>query len=124
MNTPLAAQLVAKDAELQELRDGMESLISYLRSPKFRCGDSLDGYVQINDVINSLRQTRSNSFDAGDAALANELGPKPEASPHGWRCPECQEPLQSFPNGIYRDTDEKAQQRMRQHWVATHKVVA
>ena len=122
MNIPLAAQIIAKDAELQELRDGMESLISYLRSSKFHCGDSLDGYVQINDVITSLRQTRSNSFDAGDAALANELGPKPEASPRGWRCPECQEPLQE--QTIWRDTDEKAQQRMRQHWVATHKVVA
>ena len=39
---------------IKELNDGMSELRAYLQSDKFNCGDDLDGYVHINDVLNRL----------------------------------------------------------------------
>jgi hypothetical protein len=42
------------DSQKRELQDGIKELKSYLQSSKFNCGDELDGYVNIQDVINRL----------------------------------------------------------------------
>jgi hypothetical protein len=39
-----------RDKALEALRD----LQGYLGSEKFRCGDDLDGYVNVQDVLNRL----------------------------------------------------------------------
>jgi hypothetical protein len=41
-------------SQKRELQDGIKELKSYLQSSKFNCGDELDGYVNIQDVINRL----------------------------------------------------------------------
>jgi flagellar biosynthesis chaperone FliJ len=39
---------------LQDFREALQDLRAYLQSDKFRCGDSLDGYVNVQDVLNRL----------------------------------------------------------------------
>lgn len=41
-------------SQKRELQDGIKELKSYLQSSKFNCGDELDGYVNIQDVLNRL----------------------------------------------------------------------
>jgi len=41
-------------AQKRELQEGIKELKSYLQSSKFNCGDELDGYVSIQDVLNRL----------------------------------------------------------------------
>lgn len=36
--------------------DAVQDLKQYLQSSKFRCGNELDGYVNIQDVMNRLAQ--------------------------------------------------------------------
>lgn len=40
----------------KDARGQVQDIISYLCSSKFQCGDSMDGYVNINDLIPRLRQ--------------------------------------------------------------------
>jgi hypothetical protein len=42
-------------AQKQEARDVISDLREYLQSGKFNCGDELDGYVNVQDVLNRLR---------------------------------------------------------------------
>ena len=44
----------ALDAK-EALEDGIRDLITHLCSEKFHCGDRLDGYVNVQDVIDRLR---------------------------------------------------------------------
>jgi len=111
-----ATQIVAKDAELQAMRDGMSDLITYLTSSKF----AEDRSVNVNDVILRVREIQAFAGDASNAAYANEEGPAPVASKHGWACPVCRAPLQD--HEIWNDTDAKAANRMRLHWRELHKV--
>jgi chromosome segregation ATPase len=41
-------------SQKRELQEGIKELKSYLQSSKFNCGDELDGYVNIQDVLNRL----------------------------------------------------------------------
>ena len=41
-------------SQKRELSDGIKELKTYLQSSKFNCGDELDGYVNIQDVLNRL----------------------------------------------------------------------
>jgi len=50
----LQGEVREKDQEIQTLREGLKDLRAYLQSDKFRCGDSLDGYVNVQDVLNRL----------------------------------------------------------------------
>lgn len=50
----LQAQVAEKDNEIQALRESMIDLRDYLLSGKFRCGDVLDNYVNVQDVLNRL----------------------------------------------------------------------
>lgn len=50
----LQAQVAEKDNEIQALRESMIDLRDYLLSGKFRCGDDLDNYVNVQDVLNRL----------------------------------------------------------------------
>ena len=50
--------------EVEAVKTGLNDLRAYLHSPKFRCGDRLDSYVNICDVLAYLR----NAEDAGTMA--------------------------------------------------------
>ena len=62
----LQTQNRALEAERATLANGLVELSQYLSSSKFFHGDSLDGYVQVNDVIRRLAET---SIAASDAWL-------------------------------------------------------
>jgi hypothetical protein len=111
----LSDELVAANAEMASLQDGIYDLLGYLASDKF----SVDNKVTNADVMRRLSETLVRSRDDRDAALLNERGPKPVASFKGWACPICGSVLQDSP--IWNDTDAKAERRMRDHWTANHK---
>lgn len=50
-------------SELRTQKDAVNeqitSLMAYINSPKFQCGDELDGYVNISDVMSRLIEMRS-----------------------------------------------------------------
>jgi len=50
----LQEEVQEKDQELKAVQDGLANLREYLLSGKFRCGDSLDGYVNVQDVLNRM----------------------------------------------------------------------
>lgn len=58
----------ALERQIAAVRAGLDDLRRYLHSDKFRCGDALDSYVNISDVLAYLR----NAEDAG--LLAKESG--------------------------------------------------
>jgi hypothetical protein len=60
----LQTQCRALEAERATLASGLIELSQYLSSPKFFHGDSLDGYVQVNDVIRRLAETSIKASDA------------------------------------------------------------
>lgn len=113
--TKLNAELEMARAEIAALRQGLESLRAYVQSEKFYS----DPHVSTDDVVLRIRETQSAGMDAAVASWINEIGPKPVASPRGWACMECGVPLQPWP--IYRDTDAKAEERMRLHWREMHR---
>jgi hypothetical protein len=47
----LTQQLEAARNSAAEALELLDELHAYLNSAKFRCGDDLDGYVQVNDVL-------------------------------------------------------------------------
>jgi len=114
----LKAELIAAEAEIAALREGYQAMVDYLHSSKFATDHSVNKW----DVINGLRQSADNAFDVRQGAWMNEMGPNPTPSRKGWMCPDCGELLQEQP--IWNDTDARAAERMRQHWIATHKQVA
>ena len=56
MNYILQLQQEVKEhkQEIQNTFETLDGLRKYLLSDKFRCGDSLDGYVNIRDVLHRL----------------------------------------------------------------------
>lgn len=67
----LRADKAALLREVSALRDGLNDLRAYMQSPKFRCGDRLDSYVNIADVLAYLRNAES----AGSVARESEAQP-------------------------------------------------
>ena len=53
--------LQAENSELKEtislMNEDIKNLFFYLNSSKFHCGDELDGYVNIQDVFERLKNT-------------------------------------------------------------------
>jgi len=52
--TKLQNMVEQLSSEKWELKDQIRDLKEYLESSKFRCGDELDGYVNVQDVLNRL----------------------------------------------------------------------
>lgn len=56
-------RLEGEKKDAQEAREkaleALQGLYGYLESGKFRCGDSLDGYVNVSDVLLRLEAIRS-----------------------------------------------------------------
>lgn len=56
-------RLEGEKKDAQEAREkaleALQELEVYLDSAKFRCGDDLDGYVNVSDVVLRLREIRS-----------------------------------------------------------------
>jgi len=52
----LQDDLAAKTQELETVRKNIKDLEAYLTSSKFNCGDDLDGYVNVQDVLNRIRR--------------------------------------------------------------------
>ena len=50
--------LLARDKAIGE---GMVDLELYLLSGKFKCGDVLDGYVHISDILHRIGEIRDNA---------------------------------------------------------------
>ena len=50
----LQGEVREKEREAKTLRESLSALRNYLLSEKFRCGDPLDGYVNVRDVLNRL----------------------------------------------------------------------
>ena len=50
--------------EVATLRDGIGELRAYFALPKFACGDRVDGYVNIADVLLRLREAENAATDA------------------------------------------------------------
>ena len=44
---------VLKD-RIKELEDNNADILRYINSKKFRCGDKLDGYVNVSDIRNYI----------------------------------------------------------------------
>lgn len=64
----LRAENAALAAERSTLKQGMEDLRNYLLSPKFACGDRLDGYVNVQDVLARLQEVQGAALTAGEDA--------------------------------------------------------
>lgn len=47
------------EAEKKAARESLIELEAYLTSSKFNCGDELDGYVSIQDVLNRMRDAKN-----------------------------------------------------------------
>jgi hypothetical protein len=47
------------EAEKQSARETLIELETYLLSTKFHCGDELDGYVSIQDVLARMRDAQN-----------------------------------------------------------------
>lgn len=50
----LQGEVQEKDTEIKGIRESLSDLRKYLLSEKFQCGDDLDGYVNVQDVLNRL----------------------------------------------------------------------
>lgn len=52
--------------ELKQDKDNCDNnlleIVSYLNSSKFRCGDELDGYVNINDILSRIQLVRDELY--------------------------------------------------------------
>lgn len=127
MNTiaSLQADLAVKTAEFQALKDGLEMIRAYVASDKFVA----EPYVNIGDIGLRVLETLHTAECAGQDAYRNAVGPKigtgyfttmaygQHATSNGYHCPDCHEPLP----GDWNDTDARANERMRQHWISEHK---
>lgn len=67
----LQADNAALHREIAAIKSGLNELRAYLHSPKFRCGDTLDSYVNLSDVLAYVR----NAEDAGIQARESEVAP-------------------------------------------------
>ena len=54
----LSDQLETVASEAASVAEDLDELVRYLQSSKFRCGDELDGYVSINDLLPRLYAMR------------------------------------------------------------------
>ena len=59
----LQQQVKELEDEKTDAREVLQELVDYLNSDKFRCNDSLDGYVNIKDVLTRLTPARSVLMD-------------------------------------------------------------
>jgi hypothetical protein len=66
----LQREAKAKEARIQATESGLRELAAYLTSPKFRSGSDLDGYVNVQDVLDRIEGTRSAAETAELEALA------------------------------------------------------
>jgi len=64
----LQLEAAAAKKELAAVKQGLDDLRSHLASSKFRCGDRLDGYVNISDIRAYLRNAEEAGTLAGEAA--------------------------------------------------------
>ena len=55
----LQDEIARKDGAIVAGLDGIDWLLTYLASSKFRCGDRLEGYVNVNDVAVAARDIRA-----------------------------------------------------------------
>lgn len=62
----LEAEAQAANTAAKATREQIDDLVSYLNSSKFRCGDELDGYVNIQDILPRLFEMRSSLQDILD----------------------------------------------------------
>lgn len=67
----LQADIARLTAERDMLLAGIEDIRQYLHHSKFACGDRLDGYVNVMDVLLRLREAKQASLMAGDDAEAS-----------------------------------------------------
>lgn len=54
----LQAQVRATRAEHDAFEKGISDLVRYITSAKFSSGDSLDGYVNVQDVLNRIADAK------------------------------------------------------------------
>ena len=50
----LQDQVKTLESEKEIIQSGLDELMRYMQSSKFHCGDELDGYVNISDVVSRL----------------------------------------------------------------------
>ncbi len=55
----LQEENLALKRQIKGLEDGISDLRAYLALPKFNCGDRLDGYVNIGDILLRLREAEN-----------------------------------------------------------------
>ena len=66
----LQADNAGLQREVEAIKDGLNDLRSYLDSSKFHCGDRLDNYVNIADVLAYLRKAEIAGILAGEREVA------------------------------------------------------
>jgi len=69
----LRGENAALARELAALREGIDALRSYFALPKFSCGDRLDGYVNVADVLLRLREAENAALHARENAPESEV---------------------------------------------------
>lgn len=61
----LQAKVNQHEVSKEIAEKNLSELRKYLLSEKFRCGDSLDGYVNVQDVLNWVDRIRGNLSAGG-----------------------------------------------------------
>lgn len=64
----LQADIARLTAERDALLTGLDDIRQYMHHPKFACGDRLDGYVNVSDVLLRIREAKHGALLAGDGA--------------------------------------------------------
>lgn len=62
----LKYQAEVSEAQRQAADAGITELMQYLNSDKFQCGDELDGYVNVKDVLDRLVTIRQSLYKDGE----------------------------------------------------------
>ena len=69
----LRSENAALAREVATLRHGIAELHCYFALPKFSCGNRLDGYVNIADVLLRLREAENSATDARQGGAESEM---------------------------------------------------
>ena len=59
----LQKQIENQNQAILAFKNGIQDLRNYLNSPKFNCGDRLDGYVNIQDVFLRLDEIKNQAWE-------------------------------------------------------------
>lgn len=66
----LKSERAALEREIAAVKSGLNDLRAYVQSFKFCCGDRLDGYVNVADVLAYMRNAEDAGITARESGVA------------------------------------------------------